>query len=116
MGHDRHHRAGRDDVPRRRAVRRHHLLLSGLATSAGGDSPASGTASATTISAPPTPTPTTVTAVPTSATEIELDWTDVANETGYRVERSPDGSTGWATIAMTGPNVTTHMDGGLAAG
>jgi fibronectin type 3 domain-containing protein len=85
-----------------------------FATSPGGDSPASGTASATTITVPPNPP--TVTAVPASSTEIQLDWTDVSGETGYRVERSPDGSTGWITIATTGQDVTTYLDGGLYSG
>jgi fibronectin type 3 domain-containing protein len=85
-----------------------------FATSAGGDSPASGTASATTITVPPSPS--TFTAVPASSSEIELDWGDVSGETGYRVERSPDGSTGWVTIATTGQDVTTYLDGELASG
>jgi titin len=84
-----------------------------FATSAGGDSPASGTASATTTADPPSPT--TVTAVPASSTTIELGWTDVSGETGYRVERSADGSTEWITVAAIGQDVTTYVDSGLAS-
>jgi fibronectin type 3 domain-containing protein len=85
-----------------------------FATNAGGDSPALEVPSATTVNVPPSPT--TVTAVPASSTQIELDWSDVPDETGYRVERSPDGSTGWATVATTGQDVTTYLDSGLASG
>ncbi len=42
-----------------------------------------------------------------SNSEIDLSWGDVAGETGYVVERSPDGSTGWAQVATPGPNVVT---------
>jgi titin len=56
-----------------------------------------------------------VTAVASSPTQIDLEWTDVANETGYRVERS-DGFGGWTTVATTGQDVTASSDTGLAPG
>jgi hypothetical protein len=84
-----------------------------VATNAGGDSPASNVASATTSIDPASPT--TVTAVASSPTQIDLEWTDVANETGYRVERA-DGSGGWTTVATTGQDVTASSDTGLEPG
>jgi hypothetical protein len=84
-----------------------------VATNAGGDSPDSNVASATTSIDPASPT--TVTAVASSPTQIDLEWTDVANETGYRVERA-DGSGGWTTVATTGQDVTASSDTGLTPG
>jgi hypothetical protein len=84
-----------------------------VATNLGGDSPPSNVASATTSIDPASPT--TVTAVAGSATQIDLAWTDVANETGYRLERS-DGSGGWTTVATTGQDVTASSDTGLTPG
>jgi len=49
----------------------------------------------------PPATPTNLTATAASSTHVDLAWTAVANATGYRVERSTDGSTGWAQIAST---------------
>jgi hypothetical protein len=54
-----------------------------------------------------------VTAVATLDT-IALTWTDVADETGYRVERSPDGTTGWTELATTGQDVTTYVNATLS--
>jgi hypothetical protein len=56
-----------------------------------------------------------VTAIASSPTQIDLEWTDVANETGYRLERS-DGSSGWTTVATTGQDVTSSSDTGLTPG
>jgi len=84
-----------------------------VATNVAGDSPPSNTASATTSIDPASPT--TVTAVASSPTQIDLEWTDVANETGYRLERS-DGSGGWTTVATTGQDVTSSSDTGLTPG
>jgi fibronectin type 3 domain-containing protein/lysophospholipase L1-like esterase len=85
-----------------------------VATNEAGDSSPSGTASATTFGVPPA-APTGVTATPLSTTEIEVAWTDVAGETGYRVERSPNGNSGWSQVGTTGQNVTTFQDTGLSA-
>jgi hypothetical protein len=54
-----------------------------------------------------------VTAVATLDT-IALTWTDVADETGYRVERSPDGITGWVELATTGQDVTMYVNATLS--
>jgi hypothetical protein len=84
------------------------------ATNGDGDSTPSDVASATTIIDPASPT--TLLVVPGSSTDIILTWTDVADETGYRVERSADGANGWVTITTTGQDVTTYDDAGLTPG
>ena len=61
------------------------------------------------------PTATSVTAVAALDT-ITLTWIDVSDETGYRIERSPDGTSGWAGIGTAGQNVTVHTDSSLAPG
>jgi hypothetical protein len=61
------------------------------------------------------PTAPSVTAVAALDT-ITLTWIDVSDETGYRIERSPDGASGWAGIGTAGRNVTVHTDSSLAPG
>jgi Fibronectin type III domain len=61
------------------------------------------------------PAATDVTAIATLDT-IALKWTDVADETGYRVERSLDGTTGWVELATTGQDVTIYMNATLSPG
>jgi Fibronectin type III domain len=56
-----------------------------------------------------------VTATATSSTTIDVTWTDVDGETGYRIERSTDGGGSWTTIATTGQDVTGYTDAGLLA-
>lgn len=52
-----------------------------------------------------------------SASQITLSWTDnSADETGFKVERSPDGTTGWTQIAPPPANATSYADTGLSAG
>jgi FG-GAP-like repeat/Fibronectin type III domain len=46
---------------------------------------------------------------------LTLAWQDnSSNETGFRIERSLDGSTNWTEIGTTGANVATYHDAGLA--
>lgn len=78
-----------------------------------GAAPPSDIVSATTPTAVPSATE--VTAVATLDT-IALTWTDVADETGYRVERSLDGSTGWVELATTGQDVTMYVNATLSPG
>ena len=48
---------------------------------------------------------------------VRLAWTNVANETGYRVERRVDGSDeGWTVIRTVAASVTTLTDDGLTPG
>jgi titin len=85
-----------------------------LAVTDGGATVASDAVSATTASEPlSAPALTTVAA---SSTEIDLVWNDVSDETGYRIERSADGTSGWTAIATTGQDVTTYVDTGLSPG
>jgi LysM repeat protein len=48
-----------------------------------------------------------------SSTEIELDWTDTANETGYRMYRKT-GNASWGLATTTGNNVTNYTAVNLA--
>ena len=54
--------------------------------------------------------PTGLSAAAVSSTRIDLSWNDTSSETGYRVERSPNGSNGWAEIATRSANQTTYSD------
>jgi hypothetical protein len=77
-----------------------------------GLAPSSEVISATTLVPPPQATSLVVAG--TSTTTIALDWADVEDETGYRIERSLGGDSSWATIATTGADITEHLDPGLA--
>ena len=77
----------------------------------GASAPPSDVVSATTPVDPPEATVLQVTS--RSQTTIDLAWSDVANESGYRIERSADGSTEWAAIGTTGQDVTVYSDVGL---
>jgi len=50
-----------------------------------------------------------------SATSVDLAWSDVDGELGYRIERSPDGTSSWTGIGSTGQGVTSFTDTGLAS-
>lgn len=50
-----------------------------------------------------------------TASQIILNWRDAQSETGYRIERSTDG-TNWATRGTVGKNVPSYTDNGLAGG
>jgi Fibronectin type III domain len=84
-----------------------------IAVRDGVDSVPSAVASATTIIDPP-PAPTLT--AQAQSTEVVLTWNDVATESGYRIERSVDGGTGWATIGTAGQDVTSFTDAGLTPG
>jgi hypothetical protein len=81
-----------------------------LATNAGGNSPPSTSAKATTPVAPPA-APSNVTAVATSSTQVNLSWTNNAtNQQGFRVQRSSNAGSTWSQIAQVGANTTTYTD------
>jgi len=65
---------------------------------------------------PPAPTGLTGSAV--SPTHVNLSWTDVAGEEGYKVERKASSTTTWTQIGTTAPDAVTYQDAnsGLAAG
>src|ERR1700730_8821967 len=58
---------------------------------------------------PPTP-PTNLTSTAVSSSQIKLSWTDNSkNETGFKIERSRDGTT-FAQKYAVGVNVTAYTD------
>lgn len=69
---------------------------------------ASGGAVTTTGIAPPDAT--TLSATPMSSTQVTLTWVDVGTETSYRIERSPDGATGWTEVSTLGQDQTSYTD------
>ena len=80
-----------------------------------GNSSYSNTASATTLASGPAPpaAPFNLIANAVSSTRIDLTWTDSSNnEDGFKIERSPDGTT-FTQIATVGANVTTYANTGL---
>jgi regulation of enolase protein 1 (concanavalin A-like superfamily) len=50
-----------------------------------------------------------------SSTQLVLDWIETSGETGYRIERSPDGVT-YTTIATVGANIPSYTSASLTAG
>lgn len=51
-----------------------------------------------------------------STSRIDLAWTDTSsNESGFKVERSADGASGWTQIGTTAANGTSYSDTGLSA-
>ena len=90
-------------------------VLSGVLTTVvlacGGDSSAPNNPS----SPPAAPSGLAATAASNSA--IDLSWTDnAADETGFRVEQAPGGTTTFSEIGVAGANVTSYQSTGLAAG
>ena len=98
-------------------VTRHYRVV---ALSGRGDSPPSDTGSATTERAPPL-APTGLGATAEGRSVINLSWTAPvtadtrAAVTGYRIEWSADGRTGWAAL-VAGRMETIYSDTGLEAG
>ncbi len=62
------------------------------------------------------PAPTNLTATAASTTQINLGWTGSAGATGYQIQLSPNGSSGWSTIGSTSAGTTSYQDTGLTAG
>ncbi len=86
-------------------------------TNSGGDSAYSNEGSATTAGGVTAPlAPGSLTALPVSGTQINLAWTDVANETGFKIERKTGAGGTYAQIATTSAGVVTYSNTGLAAG
>jgi carboxypeptidase T len=85
------------------------------AYNAGGESDYSNVANAATVVCAPA-APSGLTATPVSQTRIDLAWTDNSdNESGFQVERSPDGTT-WTPVYTTTANVMVYNDTGLTCG
>jgi hypothetical protein len=82
------------------------------AVNAGGASAYSNTSSAITDGAPPAPS--NLTAFAIGETKILLNWSDNSNvETGFEIQRSPNGSSGWVTIFTSPANATSYTNTGL---
>jgi hypothetical protein len=65
----------------------------------------------------PPAAPSALSATMASAYQIDLSWTDNStDESGFEVQRSPDGSSGWATVGYTAAGDTTYSDLGLNPG
>jgi len=61
--------------------------------------------------------PTAVTAAAASGSAVSLSWNDAStNETGFKIERSPDGATGWIQVAIAPAEATSFTDTGLTVG
>jgi hypothetical protein len=91
----------------------HHYRV--RAYNSAGVSADSNIASAATPDVPPA-APTGLAATAPSSTQVNLSWTDNAdNETGFKVERSTD-NVNFSQIATTSPNVTTFSDTTVTAG
>jgi fibronectin type 3 domain-containing protein len=70
-----------------------------------------------TPAATPPAAPSGLSATANSGSQITLNWTDNANnETGFKLERSPNGSSAWTQIATPATNATSFVDTGLSAG
>jgi subtilisin family serine protease len=84
------------------------------AFNSGGESVDSNQLSATTLAATGVPSaPSALGLTVLSRSQIRLNWTDGSgNETGFKIERSTDG-TSWTQIATVGANVTTFTSSGL---
>lgn len=87
------------------------------ASNAGGNSAYSNTATVTTPAAASAPSaPSGLTATASSATQVNLSWTDTAsNETGFKIERSASGGA-FTQIATAGANSTAYFDTSVSAG
>ena len=81
-----------------------------VATNGAGDAAASDAAAVTTVPAAPVGPA----AAAASSTAINLGWSAAAGATGYVVQRSPDGTAGWAQVGT--PAVASFSDAGLTAG
>jgi hypothetical protein len=82
---------------------------------AGASAPSNVATATTTATTPPVVAPTRLTATAASSSQINLAWIDNAsNETGYAIERSPNGTT-FTQIATVAANVTKFANTGLTA-
>lgn len=61
--------------------------------------------------------PSNLTATGVSPSQINLSWQDNSNtEEGFKIERSPTGTSDWSQIATVGINVTTYQNTSLVCG
>ncbi|MBC8011477.1 MAG: fibronectin type III domain-containing protein [Burkholderiales bacterium] len=97
------------------ALTTYHYRL--RASNSGGDSAYTTVVNVTTPAAEvATPPPTNMAGTPNSFSEITLTWTDnTTDETAFVLQRSPDGTTEWSTIATLAANTTSYQDISLTA-
>ncbi len=62
------------------------------------------------------PAPTFLGATVISSTQINLSWTGSTGATGYQIQESTNGTTGWTQVGTTAAGVTTFQSTGLTAG
>lgn len=66
---------------------------------------------------PPPADPSGLTASAASSSAVDLSWTDNSdNETGFKIERSPDGMSSWVLAGQVGPNTVVYRNTGLVSG
>ena len=66
---------------------------------------------------PPPPSPAGLTAAAVSSSRIDLAWTDVGGEEGYKIERKLTTSSTWEQIGQTAADAASYVDtNGLAPG
>jgi hypothetical protein len=83
------------------------------AFNSGGNSSYSGTASATTLTGPPA-APSGLQLTTISTTQINLRWIDNSNnESGFYIERSPNGTSSWVQVGSVAADATTFAATGL---
>ncbi len=78
------------------------------------NSAGTGTASASVNATTPAPAfsaPASLTATVNSSTQITLNWSAVTGATNYKIERSPDGQTGWTQVGATTTALTLANTG-----
>ncbi|MEI6035137.1 MAG: immunoglobulin domain-containing protein, partial [Verrucomicrobiae bacterium] len=89
----------------------HAGIYSAVATNAAGSATSN---NATLTVQPPPAAPGAPVLTPLSMTSIRVQWTDnSSDETGFKVERSADGATGWTLVTTTAANATSFDDTGL---
>ncbi|MBM4253497.1 MAG: fibronectin type III domain-containing protein [Deltaproteobacteria bacterium] len=60
--------------------------------------------------------PSSLSATAISGSQINLSWTDnSSNESGFKIDGSPNGATGWATITTTAANTVSYSHTGLTS-
>ncbi|MBN1669820.1 MAG: fibronectin type III domain-containing protein [Kiritimatiellae bacterium] len=65
----------------------------------------------------PPAAPSSLVASAASSSRVGLSWKDTSsNESGFKIDRSTTGSSGWVRIAEPGANATSCTDSGLTAG
>ncbi|PYJ00084.1 MAG: hypothetical protein DME25_21515 [Verrucomicrobia bacterium] len=61
----------------------------------------------------PPAAPSNLAATGVSSSQINVTWMDVANETGFRIQRGPSATGPWTVVAITSAGVTAWADTGI---